>query len=226
MSGEGLSRWNSRVVLYDMVTGAGEEALEDKRIEMERFMRSGLGMDVLRREAEEMMGAQAVAALEKKTFEYLRKQDPDEKEELVRAKARARAIAQSFHDGAEARLGSAALAQAEGKALEALGTTVNSLSDDTKQSVKELAALAAVTIRRFRIGGACLGAWLGLVLGLKLLGLSVRRRQTTYEPDASLCVGCGRCYEHCPQEHARRGLVGQAVNTEAKAAEKGEVRTP
>jgi len=51
------------------------------------------------------------------------------------------------------------------------------------------------------------GAWVGLVVMVKLMHLSVRRRRTGYEPNRSACVSCGRCFWYCPQEQDRLGLV-------------------
>ena len=48
------------------------------------------------------------------------------------------------------------------------------------------------------------GAFVGLVIALKVVGLSVRRRRTDYEADQAACVACGRCFAHCPVEQARR----------------------
>lgn len=59
--------------------------------------------------------------------------------------------------------------------------------------------------RRFVTGSALFGGWIGLVIGLKLIGLSIRRRRTEYEADISGCIGCGRCYWSCPVERARVG---------------------
>ena len=66
-------------------------------------------------------------------------------------------------------------------------------------------------------GGAWLGAWVGLVIGVKLLHLSVRRRRTDYQPDRINCVSCGRCFWYCPSEQARLGLIrdtGPVAETE------------
>jgi ferredoxin len=55
------------------------------------------------------------------------------------------------------------------------------------------------------LGGAHIfGAFVGLVVGLKLVGLSVRRRRGDYEPDDASCIACGRCFATCPVEQARR----------------------
>ena len=55
--------------------------------------------------------------------------------------------------------------------------------------------------------GGWLGAWVGLVIGLKLIHLSIRRRRTDYQTDRTSCVSCGRCFWYCPNEQARLGLV-------------------
>lgn len=56
-----------------------------------------------------------------------------------------------------------------------------------------------------RVGMAhLLGAFIGAVIGLKLVGLTIRRKVTDYEPDRGACVACGRCFASCPIEHARR----------------------
>jgi ferredoxin len=60
--------------------------------------------------------------------------------------------------------------------------------------------------RFVRIGG-WLGAWAGLVLSIKLVCLSVRRRRTDYHPQQTGCVSCGRCFQSCPVELVRLGLI-------------------
>ncbi len=59
---------------------------------------------------------------------------------------------------------------------------------------------AAEIRMRFDVGSAVLGAYLGLVIGLKLIGLSIRRRRDVYEIDPAACFTCGRCYQVCPLE--------------------------
>lgn len=57
----------------------------------------------------------------------------------------------------------------------------------------------ALAVRRqYDMGAPLLGGWIGLVLGMKLLFLSIRRRRVEYEIDQAACLGCGRCYESCP----------------------------
>jgi NosR/NirI family transcriptional regulator, nitrous oxide reductase regulator len=58
---------------------------------------------------------------------------------------------------------------------------------------------------KYRLGSLLFGGWVGLVIGLKLIVLSIRRRRSDYEADSSGCIGCGRCYWSCPVERARLG---------------------
>ena len=59
--------------------------------------------------------------------------------------------------------------------------------------------------KKFGLGAPIFGGWIGLVLGINLIGLSVRRQRIDYEADAAGCFACGRCYMSCPVERARRG---------------------
>jgi polyferredoxin len=56
-------------------------------------------------------------------------------------------------------------------------------------------------------GGWWFGAWVGLVIGAKLISLSLRRTRPDYEPDHGACYACARCFESCPQELVRRGVA-------------------
>jgi polyferredoxin len=80
-----------------------------------------------------------------------------------------------------------------------------------RQTPKEILTEAAGIRRRFEIGGWLFGAWVGLVIGAKLISLSVRRQRTDYEPDRGDCVACARCFEYCPNELIRRGLAPAAA---------------
>jgi ferredoxin len=42
------------------------------------------------------------------------------------------------------------------------------------------------------------GAFVGFVIGSKLVHLSIRRRRVDYEPDRATCVSCARCFKYCP----------------------------
>lgn len=61
--------------------------------------------------------------------------------------------------------------------------------------------------RQVRVGGWIFGAWLGLVIGGKLLSLALHRNRKDYEPDRGACVACARCFDYCPQELARKGIL-------------------
>lgn len=58
----------------------------------------------------------------------------------------------------------------------------------------------------FRFYGTIVGALIGLVIGLKLINLSVRRTRKAYEIDHKNCVSCGKCFSYCPQN---KGVIIQ-----------------
>ncbi len=80
-----------------------------------------------------------------------------------------------------------------------------------RQTSKETLTEAAAVQRKFAVGGWVFGAWVGLVIGAKLISLSVRRRRTDYEPARGECFACARCFEFCPNELVRRGLAPAPV---------------
>jgi ferredoxin len=55
--------------------------------------------------------------------------------------------------------------------------------------------------------GKWLGVWVGLVIGIKLIYLCLRRRREDYQPDRAGCISCGRCFWYCPEEQSRLGLI-------------------
>ena len=57
----------------------------------------------------------------------------------------------------------------------------------------------------------------GLMLVVKLAGLSVRRKVAGHEADKSACVACLRCYDACPRERLRRGLPVEGIDTDKQA---------
>jgi len=65
---------------------------------------------------------------------------------------------------------------------------------------------------RFWLGGWFFGGFVGLVIGFKLIGLSVRRQRTDYQADRASCIGCGRCFEYCPKEHVRLKNAKEATD--------------
>ncbi len=74
------------------------------------------------------------------------------------------------------------------------------------------AILTAAADLRHRFALACLlfGAWIGLVIGIKLVALSLRPGRTDYEPDRGACLACARCFTACPNERVRLGLIPAA----------------
>jgi NAD-dependent dihydropyrimidine dehydrogenase PreA subunit len=85
------------------------------------------------------------------------------------------------------------------------GTTV--ASDTFRATGRSESALyrdAVEVQRRFSWGARLFGAFVGAVLGGKLIRFSVRRRQEDYEADRTTCLSCGRCFMYCPRERLRR----------------------
>jgi len=72
------------------------------------------------------------------------------------------------------------------------------------QSIASLYNKASTIQARFKKGGWFFGGFLGLVLGCKLILLSLRPRQTDYEADRAGCLACGRCYRYCPKEKEQK----------------------
>ncbi len=66
---------------------------------------------------------------------------------------------------------------------------------------------AAKAVRpRMTLAARLFGAWVGLVIGIKLIALSLRVTRTDFEPDRGACVACARCFLSCPNERVRLGL--------------------
>ncbi len=101
------------------------------------------------------------------------------------------------------------------------------MSDATKafrasgKSSEELFAEARSVQDQFRKGGWILGAFVGSILCLKLIGLFVRRRQVEYDVDKGACFSCGRCFAYCPYEQVRLGLM---TPEELKELDRRDVR--
>lgn len=91
--------------------------------------------------------------------------------------------------------------------------SVQGTTDESKAFYKlgksnAVAYQKAITIdRQFKKSGMAFGGWLGLIIGIKMIMLSIRRRRSDYEADSAGCIGCARCYNSCPVERARHGDV-------------------
>ncbi|MDR2496892.1 MAG: 4Fe-4S binding protein [Tannerellaceae bacterium] len=66
-------------------------------------------------------------------------------------------------------------------------------------TIEELSERRAEVGRQFDAYSAIAGGAIGLVVGLTLIGLSVKRTRKTYEIDGAACINCGRCFAYCPQ---------------------------
>lgn len=82
----------------------------------------------------------------------------------------------------------------------------------TGETVGDLLSDGVVVFRKFTLGGCLMGAFFGLVAGIKLITLATRRTRKDYEADPVACVSCARCYQFCPRENLRlRQLKGAIV---------------
>ncbi|MBN1590937.1 MAG: 4Fe-4S binding protein [Pirellulales bacterium] len=79
---------------------------------------------------------------------------------------------------------------------------------NTQRPIDELIRAAVLQRDKLAWAGGAFGAWVGLVIGVKLIWLSRSRKQVDYAPDTANCVSCGRCFWYCPQEHIRQGWIG------------------
>jgi polyferredoxin len=91
--------------------------------------------------------------------------------------------------------------------------------DRARQNPRDLLVKAVRIRRQFEIGSTVFGGWVGLVVAIKLVSLCRVRRRTDYEPDQGSCVGCARCFEACPDEWMRRGLLPPPAMVEKLPAE-------
>ena len=76
---------------------------------------------------------------------------------------------------------------------------------DTGKSVEELFTEAQVIRGKFKTGGWLLGGFLGLIFCIKLISLTIFKRQTEYATDTGTCFSCARCFTYCPVEQVRLG---------------------
>jgi ferredoxin len=79
------------------------------------------------------------------------------------------------------------------------GTTVESAAFRASDTPNEKLFTGAVVLKdSFGRGGKWFGAFIGLVIGCKLIAVSLLRKRTDYEPDRGTCYSCGRCFKYCP----------------------------
>jgi len=66
------------------------------------------------------------------------------------------------------------------------------------KSLEVLVKEATVIRQKFYIGSWLAGGFLGLVIGMTLLGQVVYRKKVDYQPHKGNCYSCGRCMNFCP----------------------------
>ena len=69
---------------------------------------------------------------------------------------------------------------------------------------------AADLSRLFLFAGLGLGVWIGLVIGVKWISLTLRHRRIDYEVDPARCFACGRCFWYCPNQKEQRLLLTES----------------
>ena len=78
------------------------------------------------------------------------------------------------------------------------GSEITDAFRSTRTPVEVLMENARAIRAQFYRGGWILGGFLGLVVMMQLVGLSVRRTRPEYLPDPVRCVRCVRCLDYCP----------------------------
>lgn len=73
---------------------------------------------------------------------------------------------------------------------------------------KEILYQEAAQIRdNFSYGGWVLGGLLSVILFIKLVNLSIKKKRPEYEIDKGACISCGKCFTYCPYEKVRLGIL-------------------
>jgi len=75
---------------------------------------------------------------------------------------------------------------------------------ESGRSYDQLAAEAAEIRENVAQGSGWAGAFIGLVIALRLISLATRRTREDYQADRTSCVACGRCYNFCPVDPRNR----------------------
>lgn len=108
------------------------------------------------------------------------------------------------------------------KADPSLEPTQETKTFRTKGKPEEQLMAEAMQIRdQLNVGGWLLGGFLGLVFGVKLIGLSTVRTRKDYEVDRPTCFSCARCCSYCPSDnlHKINFLAGSRALQDALALE-------
>ena len=87
------------------------------------------------------------------------------------------------------------------------------------RTVAELQKDAQVVLDAFKTGGWYAGGFIGLVIGLFLLGEVTYKKKEIYQADRANCFSCGRCMDYCPvgkPEHPYHRLKNEEDGKEAQ----------
>lgn len=87
------------------------------------------------------------------------------------------------------------------------------------RTVAELQKDAQVVLDAFKMGGWYAGGFIGLVIGLFLLGEVTYKKKEIYQADRANCFSCGRCMDYCPvgkPEHPYHRLKNEEDGKEAQ----------
>ena len=95
----------------------------------------------------------------------------------------------------------------ETDAFRATGTSTETLLQDAHKIRTQM-----------RVGGALLGGFVGLVFGLKLIGISTDRKRVDYEINKASCFSCARCCSYCPNDAMHKVNFKPARIAEREAA--------
>lgn len=66
-------------------------------------------------------------------------------------------------------------------------------------SIEVLTGVYESILSEYKSYSTIAGALIGMVVGLSLISLSLKRTRKQYEIDHAACVDCGRCFSYCPQ---------------------------
>jgi NosR/NirI family nitrous oxide reductase transcriptional regulator len=75
------------------------------------------------------------------------------------------------------------------------------------RSTEDLMTEAETLQKQFHTGGWVFGMFLGLILCLKLIQLTIPRKRTVFTADRGTCFSCARCISYCPFEQVRIGKI-------------------
>lgn len=75
------------------------------------------------------------------------------------------------------------------------------------ETIEELTGKYEQIQNDFRLYSTVAGGLIGLVIGISLIGLSLKRTRHQYEIDTADCVACGRCFSYCPQNIQKASTI-------------------